>query len=787
MRKHGRSIKQVNKVDRMFRSDPVIRSKIDRLSGILAVFLCLFFAGGARAEMPVIDAVDWSAFMAEQDLRWNTLPSTWYEGPFLGNGEQGTLMYKQDNRTLHWDVGCSAAWDHRPFAEDNLSEKHVEVLNRGRHFIGHLRLELPADVTGCEARLSLWDAEAIGTLSAQGGLVGWTALVHATEPVMRFEVSATGDMKGAAFVYVPEEARSPRAVRGKNPRQPANPLPELATLDAGVQAAVQNLVSGGQTAVAWIEKKSGSKTTLWLSVQHSFPGYEAVDKAVAAVRAAAKADQTDWVQAHRDWWHAYYPQSFVSIGDRYWESFYWIQQYKLACATRDKGWIIDNQGPWLQPTAWNALWWNLNVQLSHSGGYTANRRGAVSAMSHRLDINRDNLALNVAEPYRADSYAISRTVSGWDLLGHAAQPGGRDPIDGNIGRETGNLLWGMHNIDLEVRYWQDTELRDNVLYPLLTRAVNYYRHFLVENDDGLLSLPQTYSPEYRRASDCTYDLDLLHWGIGRLLELAEEQGFSKKDEPLISVWKELQAKLVPAHVDEETGRMIGKNVKLTGGHRHFSHLLAIYPLRTLTPEAPADRELIDKSLKHWHSFGRGIAGYAFTGASCMASILGDGDEALRYLNVLKTYLKPNTFYSEIGLPVMETPLHGATAMQDMLMQSWGGRLRVFPAVPSEWPDVQFHQLRGEGAYLVSARRERGETQWVMVRSEVGGTVQVDPAIADAQWFCASDVTVRKDGEGIYTIETSPGDVVLFWPEGRARPVPAITPVAPHGKEHFFGL
>lgn len=78
--------------------------------------------------------------------------------------------------------------------------------------------------------------------------------------------------------------------------------------------------------------------------------------------------------------------------------------YKLACATRDKGWIIDNQGPWLQFTAWPALWWNLNVQLSHSGGYTANRRGMVSAMSHRLDINRDNLALNIAEPFRADSY-----------------------------------------------------------------------------------------------------------------------------------------------------------------------------------------------------------------------------------------------------------------------------------------------------------------------------------------------------------------------------------------------
>ncbi|TWT76788.1 hypothetical protein CA13_72870 [Planctomycetes bacterium CA13] len=747
----------------------------------------------AAAAQPEVDAVDWPAFLAEQDMCWKKLPSQWYEGPFLGNGEQGTLLYKLDDRTLRWDVGCSAAHDHRPIEEDDLAEKGAAVLNRGRHFIGHLRLELPADVTGFESRLSLWDAEATGTLSAKGGTVEWSALVHATEPVMRFELVAKGSLEETKFVYVAEEPRNPRAVRAgtlRVPRDemrvPANPSPVRTTLDDGVRTAVQNLYAGGQTAVAWVEKSVGGKTMLWLSVKHSFPDKNAVVQAVEAVRAAASADQVAWVQTHRDWWHNYYPHSFVSVGDRYWDSFYWIQQYKLACATRDKGWIIDNQGPWLQPTAWAALWWNLNVQLSHSGGYVANRRGMVSAMSHRLDINRDNLARNVAEPYRADSYAIGRSTSGWDLLGSVGQPGGREPMDANLGREVGNLLWGVHNIDLEYRYWRDAELRDDVLYPLLTRAVNYYRHFLVENKDGQLSLPETYSPEYRRATDCTYDIDLLGWGVGRLLELASEKGLFEKDEPLIPVWKEIQAKLVPVHLDGKSGRMIGRGVKLTGRHRHWSHLMAIYPLLTLTPEAPADRELIDRSLTHWHSFGRAM-GYSFTGGACVAALLGDGERAFGFLNGLKSYLQANTFYSEIGLPVMETPLHGATAMQEMLLQSWGGRLRVFPAMPSEWPDAQIHQLRGEGAFLVSARREQGKTQWVLVQAEAGGSVQVEPQLANAQWAAANGAKVKNDGEGIYSIQTSPGDWVMFWPRGKARPKPSVIPVAPHGKRHPFGL
>jgi hypothetical protein len=179
-------------------------------------------------------------------------------------------------------------------------------------------------------------------------------------------------------------------------------------------------------------------------------------------------------------------------------------------------------------------------------------------------------------------------------------------------------------------------------------------------------------------------------------------------------------------------------------------------------------------------------GYSFTGGACMAALLGDGERALGFLNGLKSFLQPNTFYSEIGLPVMETPIHGATAMQEMLLQSWGGRLRVFPAAPAEWPDVQFHQLRGEGAYLVSARREQGKTKWVLVKAESGGTVEVQPQLKNAQWSCSKGVKVRSN-QGVYTLETAPGDWILFWPADQAQPETSFTPVTRRGAEYHFGL
>ena len=546
-------------------------------NGTLSMFLIVLLlacitgvAGGqtksdqTKAEIQVTDDFRWSTMLADHDMIWNQFPKSWDQGPFLGNGEQGTLMYRTGSRKIRWDVGCSAAHDHRPAEKDDLSEKHVEVLNRGRHFIGHLEIDFPADLVGCKSKLSLWEAEATGVFSSSSGKANWKSFVHATQPVMYFELTTSGDLEGADFSYVAEKTLNPRAVRSKSLRQPPHSAPKSGTAGKDMQTVVQQLVDGGQTAVAWRKTKTGNTIRLWLSVQHSHPGNEALPNAVAAVETACQADQNTWIEKHRDWWHQYYPASFVSTGDEFWDSFYWIQQYKLACATRDKGWIIDNQGPWLQPTAWASTWWNLNVQLSHQGAYAANRRAMCSALSHRLDVNRDNLALNVAQKYRLDSYAIGRTASGWDLLGHAGEPGGRSEIPRNIAHETGNLMWALHNVDLEYRYWQDQELRDRVLFPLLVRAVNYYRHFLVQESDGNLHLGPTHSPELRNAADYTYDLDLLGWGVGRLLELADEKGLSEADQPLIKIWQQLRDDLIPVHTDS-SGRMIGKNAPLKAG------------------------------------------------------------------------------------------------------------------------------------------------------------------------------------------------------------------------------
>ena len=89
---------------------------------------------------PIIEQIQWKDLLTSNDLVWDRLPRGWKQAPFLGNGEQGTMLYQLDEQTLRWDVGCSAAHEHRPFKSDDMNERNAPVLNRGPVSYTHLTL-----------------------------------------------------------------------------------------------------------------------------------------------------------------------------------------------------------------------------------------------------------------------------------------------------------------------------------------------------------------------------------------------------------------------------------------------------------------------------------------------------------------------------------------------------------------------------------------------------------------------------------------------------------------------
>ncbi|MEU5974884.1 glycoside hydrolase family 95-like protein [Streptomyces sp. NPDC047315] len=773
----------------------------------------------AAGALPVRAAPDgaalapdpWRTVLDDADLVWHRLPKTWYEGPFLGNGHLGSGIYAEPGgaNAVRFNVQHSGVQDHRP--------RFGSLFGLARLPIGHFTLEPVGTITAVDWRLRLHGAELTGTVTTTAGELRLRAFVHATSPVLAVEVAPSTGEAGFRWVFHPAEAISPRAAFRPLPDGYTGNPPAVVERHGAVTAAVQPLLAGGQHVTAWRERTDRTtpyahgttpygggtayasttapnadrppRRTLYVTVAHSFPRTTARVRALATVRRASTSPYDSLAGPHRTWWDRFYRKGFLSLPDARLQRFYWIQLYKVASAARRDAPVMATCGPWLEPTPWPNTWWNLNVQLEYWLIHGSNHL-ELDAVSRALGEYREQLTAEVAPPYRADCAGVPRTTDTRLVNGGATPPGngygvgvpGRNPPT----PEVGNLTWALHNVWLSYRHTLDRALLRDTLFPLLRRAVSYYLHFLSPGPDGKLHLPPTFSPEYGvDAPDCNYDLMLLRWGCRTLLESAQELRIA---DPLAPRWREVLTKLVPYPVDGD-GFMIGAGVPFAKSHRHYSHLLAVYPLYEVTGRTAEERALIQRSLDHWVSFEGALQGYTFTGAASMSALLGSGEDALRYLEQLMArYIQPNTMYKESG-PVIETPLSASQSVHDMVCQSWGGVIRVFPALPALWRDVVVHDFRTQGAFLLSAVRQDGRTRWVRLRSEAGapcvvrhgidGPVEVTDAHGrPLRWEAAQDGAIR--------IELTRGGTALVARRGD-RPDFRIAPVAPNAPAPRWGL
>src|SRR5213595_392579 len=706
----------------------------------------------ALAQSRPAARVDWPTFLSRQDLVWDCLPTGWGESAFIGNGRLGATIDARDG-ALGWTINRTDV-----------------VHDQSRYPIGRVVLKTAGTAQGGSARLTLWDAEASGTLTTDRGAVRWRSFTAARPSVIVIVLEGTGGESGVALDWAPAEARPPRKVYRKDPFAPEDlHPPPVVTRSSDEITSAQSFIGGGAHAEAIVSSQRGR--IFYISIGQGSTDREALAEARAATREAAQLGMRRLEADHRRWWHAYYPESFLTFPDARLEAYYWIQIYKLGSAMRADGPILDLNGPWFNATPWPGIWWNLNIQLTYSPLFRANRLDLAESLFRNLDRHRQALIDNVPERLRADAAAIGRS-SGPDLV----RPVDLAAAQSDAAHEMGDLPWTLYYYWLYYRYQMDDRILRDRVYPLLKRAIGNYLAYLERGDDGRWHLPPTESPELATVPDANYDLALLTWGLETLIASAE---YLRLDEPLLDRWRDVLANLTSFPTDS-SGLMVGRGRPWKESHRHYSHLLAIYPLHLITPDRPDARSLIEASLRTWERDAALFRGYSFTGGASMHALLGQGDTALARLNLYldaPRYMQPNTFYAEAG-PVIETPLSAATSIQDMLLQDWGGTLRVFPAMPAAWTEAAFDRLRADGAFLVSAVRQGGRTAWVRIESLAGEPCRLvvadwDSAVVRERTGPAAKLT--KAAAGDYVIELRRGASVVLAPDATT-PLPELRPV-----------
>ncbi|XP_065835592.1 uncharacterized protein [Oscarella lobularis] len=746
--------------------------------------------------------VNWEDFLSRADLVWawnvkngkssSSTPYKWYHSAFLGNGALGMMIHCDPNnmtKTLYFSVSSSAVWDDRQPGKNYTLNNFV--VDRPRLPSGHFLLHLGGQVQNATMRLDLWNAEARGNLKTTAGTISFRAFANAVynaSDSMVVELNATdGEATGAKWEWVPELADSTWGNRVKG--YVHNPPPEQSVQD-GINVTTQKHLSGNTHALAFqiVSEKSNSPnmshSVLHISISPVVPDGASV--AVANVKKSVAQGVDGLVSMHRQWWHQYYPASFLTFNDTKIESFYWIQMYKLASGTRSDRIVYDLMGPWfIDGTGWPDLHWDLNVQLTYYPLYAANRLSLAESLNKLLDANIKNLINNVPEANRNDSAAAPSGASSLECMETCYWNYGADCLT-TPPTIVGNLLWTCQLYWLHYRHSMDQSVAKG-LYPILSRAVNYYTHFQIDNSsDHVVHLPTTFSPEYpgKKGPDTNYDVALYRWGLQTVIHLAKD--ILNNNDPRVSVWQDVLNRLTSYPVDQN-GFMIADGVSFNISHRHFSHLFMIWPLNLIDWNNDTEVALAKHSVDHWIGLKGGLTGFCRPAVSVMSSLLGRPNSAFTNVTyLLDGYILPNTFYHEgENGECGETPPMAASAIQDMMLLSDRGEIWVFPGLDdSSLSDVAFYRLRAQGAFLVSSKRVSGKTAWITIESDMG-----EPCLLRTDM--KAPYTVQPDSiqhqimpNGTIQFDLKANQAVSIW-SGSASPDFDIKPAK--GNEEYFNF
>lgn len=131
--------------------------------------------------------------------------------------------------------------------------------------------------------------------------------------------------------------------------------------------------------------------------------------------------------------------------------------------------------------------------------------------------------------------------------------------------------------------------------------------------------------------------------------------------------------------------------------------------------------------------------------ACVQARTGDGESAYHHLEVFEeAFTMRNGFHSNndttrtgfsnpgSGPFTLEGNFIAMQAVHEMLLQSWSptpgiprsGVIRLFPAMPWIWHEASFTDLRAEGGYKVSAKRENNATSWFKIEASRPGTLRL---------------------------------------------------------------
>lgn len=692
-------------------------------------------------------------------LSFKYLPQSWDEGLPLGNGKIGALIWEKNNR-LRFSLDHVELWDSRPMGNltgDEWSYKWVleQWKNNTYKNVQDLfdspynQSPAPSKIPGAAME---FESTMLGTvvgskLSLSNGVaeVFWDSgvklktFVHAGQNIGMFQFTG---LKEAIIpeILIPEYVKE--GVSKGNDPVTGQDLRRLGYQKGSVVETDSSLVYhqpgwGDFSYTVFVKwKRSGDVLTGVWSISSSKEN-DMSQANYLAIKGLSSGYQEN-LKSHEDWWGKYWAKSAISIPDSILEKQWYLEQYKFGSTARADGPPISLQAVWTADNGKLPPWkgdfhHDLNTQLSYWPAYTSNHLDLESGFTNWLWKYKDTF-----KEYTKNYFG----VNGLNVPGVTTLEG--EPMGGWIQYSFGPTVsgWLAQHFYLHWRYSMDREYLRDKAYPWFKEVAIYLNEISVLNDEGKRKLPISSSPETHDNSreawfgeTTNFDLAIIRFVYLKAAELAEELGETEESE----MWSSLLAEWPELATDDQSGLKVGVDEPYSASHRHFSHLLAIHPLSTVNwSDGPKERELITKTVQNLKNQGSSAwVGYSFSWLGNLQARMLDGQGAAETLRIFATsFCLPNSFhvngdqsgkgYSNFKYRpfTLEGNFAFASGLQEMLLQSHEGFIRVFPAIPESWESASFDNFLAQGAFRISAKKQTDQKFTIDIYSKAGGVLRI---------------------------------------------------------------
>lgn len=426
-------------------------------------------------------------------------------------------------------------------------------------------------------------------------------------------------------------------------------------------------------------------------------------------------------------------------------------RYLLISSSRPGTLAANLQGIWNESVdpPWGSKYTiNINTEMNYWLAERANLSDLHFPLFDLVDSTRTPGARTAKDYYKARGFVVHHNTDIW---------GDSSPIDA-----LGGGIWAMGAAWLTLHLWDHYEYTGDIAflreraYPRLRENALFFLDYLTPAPAGtpyaghLVTGPSC-SPEnkytlpdgraYNLCMGPTMDIEITRAVLTRLLQSAEvlgNSGTTTSDTELLSRARAAIAKLPPFRIthDHRLQEWPEDYVDHEPGHRHISHLWALFPddqitLRGTPTLARACRETLDKRL----AAGGGSTGWSRSWIiNCMAR-LEDGDAA--YQNILQLFRQStrHNLFDVCGLKAnspfqIDGNLGGPTSFIEMLLQSHASQpladaqqlpanvIRFLPALPKAWPSGSYRGLRARGGLEVDLEWKNAQAVSATLHSSV---------------------------------------------------------------------